>query len=121
MTFAPRQIDARNVEQPFEKRRAAVWSIMHIGIDKRGAALVAGTGIKVKQLVSFHLAWGWTLEHIHESFPQLTLDQIYAALAYYHDHQAAIDAELDADQQEAEQLAARHAPDPALMKRLRAP
>jgi len=93
--------------------------IMHIAVDKGGSAVIAGTGIKVKQLVSFRRAWGWTPEQIQENLPQLSLGQIYAAFAYYHDHQAALDAELDADHREAEQLAAQHAPDPALIKRLR--
>jgi len=119
MIFAPRPIVAPNAGDRFKKVELAHSLIMHVDIDKHGVAVIRGTRIKVKQLVSLRRAWGWTAEQIRENLPQLAFDQIYAAFAYYDEHQAALEAEMDADDREAERLATRQAPDPALIKRLR--
>ena len=97
----------------------AVAPILHIRTDDRGIAFVDGTGIKVKQLVSFHQAWGWSPEEIQRNFPHLSLGQIYAALAYYHDHREQIDAEIEDDQSDAERIANQFPISDALRHRLR--
>ena len=66
----------------------------HIEIDQTGVPLIAGTTMKVVELVTSHLAYGWSPEELHFQFPHLTLGEIYAALAYYWDHKADIDADM---------------------------
>lgn len=66
----------------------------HIEIDEAGVPHVAGTTMKVVELVSSHLAYGWSPEELLFQYPHLTLGQIYAALAYYWDHKAEIDADM---------------------------
>lgn len=66
-----------------------------------------------------HLAYGWRPEEIHWQQPHLSLAQIYAALAYYHDHRATMDAEI-ANSLESANAAARLAADCPLARRLRA-
>lgn len=94
--------------------------ILHIRTDERGVASIDSTGVKVKQLVSFRRGWAWTPEQIHENLPHLSLAQIYAAFAYYHDHQAQIDAEIAEDQAEADRIAGQHPISAGLQERLRA-
>lgn len=43
---------------------------------------------------------GQTAEQIHEAFPHLALDHIYAAIAYYLANREEIDADLAADASE---------------------
>jgi uncharacterized protein (DUF433 family) len=78
--------------------------IHHIGLDERGIAYVAGTSIKVATVAVDAVTWGLTPTEIQENYPKLSLAQIHAALAYYYDHQAEIDAQLAAWDAEYEQL-----------------
>jgi hypothetical protein len=41
-----------------------------------------------------HKAYGWSPEELQANHPYLTLSQVYSALAYYWDHQAAIDQDI---------------------------
>lgn len=67
----------------------------HIIVDEAGHARIDGTGIKVRVLIQVMKAWYPTIEALHEAYPQLTLGQIHSALAYYYDHQAEFDAEIE--------------------------
>ncbi len=66
----------------------------HIMVDDAGRPLIAGTTMKVEELVVAHTVWGWSAEELHQQYPHLSWSQIYSALAYYWDHQAALDADL---------------------------
>ena len=66
----------------------------HIVRDERGVAWVDDTNVKVVELALDHLAYGWSAEAIHEQFPDLTLAQIHAALAFFYDHQAEFEQEM---------------------------
>jgi uncharacterized protein (DUF433 family) len=59
----------------------------HIEIRADGTAMIAGTATKVIQVVLDRLAHHWDADEIHRQHPHLSLAQIYAALAYYHDHE----------------------------------
>ena len=41
-----------------------------------------------------HLAYGWTPEEMHLQHPHLSVAQLYAAMAYYHEHRETLDAEI---------------------------
>ncbi len=69
----------------------------HIVLDDSQQPMLAGTTMKVKELVAERLAWGWSAEELLINHPDLTLGKIYSALAYYADHQDEIDAAIDAD------------------------
>ncbi len=51
-----------------------------------GQARIAGHRIRVMDVVIWHERCGWSPDDIVAQFPQLTLAQVYAALAYYWDH-----------------------------------
>ena len=67
----------------------------HISLDERGMAYIAGTTLKVYDVVIDSTKWNMSPQEIMANYPQLSLSQIYAALAYYHDHKTEIDTLLD--------------------------
>lgn len=69
-----------------------------------GKPCVTGTRIRVWDVHVWHELYGWSVVDIIAQFPQLTLADVYAALAYYHDHREEIDAEIQRDHQFAEQM-----------------
>jgi uncharacterized protein (DUF433 family) len=69
-------------------------AIEHIEVDESGNARVAGTRSRVINIVLDTLN-GLTPAQIHEAYPPLSLAQIHAALAYYYDHKAQLDAEIE--------------------------
>ncbi len=91
----------------------------HIEIDAMGVPYIAGTTMKVVELVSSHLAYGWSPEELLFQYPHLTLGEIYSALAYYWDHKAEIDADMLGRERYVEELR-REAGPSELAARLRA-
>src|SRR4051812_14711855 len=61
-----------------------------------GKPRIAGSRIQVKHLAIMHERQGMSPEDIVSEFPHLTLADVYAALAYYHDHREAMNAEIAA-------------------------
>ena len=66
----------------------------HIVLDEHGVPSIAGTRLRAIDLVEAKQANGWTPEQVHDQHPELTLGQIYSALAYYWDHQEQLDAAI---------------------------
>jgi uncharacterized protein (DUF433 family) len=62
-----------------------------------GKPRIAGSRIQVKHLAIMHERQGMSPEEIVSEFPHLTLADVHAALAYYHDHREAMNAEIAAD------------------------
>ncbi len=90
----------------------------HIHLDERGVAWIDDTNTKVIEVVLDKLAHGSSPEEIHFQHPHLSLAQIYAAFTYYYDHQAEIDAEIERQVREVDQLAAQ-AQDSPFRRRMR--
>ncbi len=76
----------------------------HIVLDQGGVPVIAGTTMKVIELVLAHVAYGWSPEELHFQFPHLSLGQIHSALAYYWDHQAELDQEIERRLESVDQL-----------------
>ena len=68
--------------------------------------MILGTPIKVVEIVLDHLAYGLDAEGIHREYPHFTLGQIHSALAYYYDHKAEMDEEIERSEREVERLKA---------------
>jgi uncharacterized protein (DUF433 family) len=81
----------------------------YIEVDDRGVAKVIGTRSKVRQIVMDAMN-GWSPEKIHDEYPHLSLSQIHAALAYYHEHRVQIDEEIESDRRWVEEMRANHVP-----------
>jgi uncharacterized protein (DUF433 family) len=80
----------------------AVVEYPHLSINSDGVPIVTGTRTKVVMIVMDHVGQGWDAAEIHRQYPYLTLGQIYSALAYYYDHKAEVDAEIERDLGEAD-------------------
>ena len=71
---------------------------------------VDGTRIRVIDIYSYTQTEGWSPEQIVEQFPQLTLADVHAALAFYWDHREAIEAQVIADEDTIEALKKKFPP-----------
>jgi uncharacterized protein (DUF433 family) len=65
-----------------------------IEVDEQGIAWISGSKVKVIEVATDRLAHGSSPEEMHFQYPHLSLAQIYAALAYYYEHQAEFDGEI---------------------------
>jgi uncharacterized protein (DUF433 family) len=84
----------------------------HVVLNAAGVPYIASTTMKVIELVLAHSAYGWSLEELHFQHPYLSLGQIYSALAYYWDHQAALDQDIARRQARVEELQRTNPPVP---------
>ena len=92
-------------------------SIEHITVDEKGVARLLGRRTKVLQVVIDKQA-GMSVEEIHAAYPHLSLAEIYAALAYYFDHQQQLDEQIRLYHETVDE--AEKDTDPAFYDRLRA-
>lgn len=76
-----------------------------IEIDGRGVAWIAGTRVKVIEIVMDKMAHGWSPEEIHFQHPNLSMAQIHGALTYYYENQTALDASITQSLSSATELA----------------
>jgi len=88
----------------------SVETVPHVHRDESGRAWIDDSNVKVIEIVLDHLAYGWNAETIQENHPHLSLAQVYAALAWYYDHQAAMDAEIEQQEERLHALQAAAAP-----------
>jgi uncharacterized protein (DUF433 family) len=72
-----------------------------------GRPRIAGTGVTVRRIVIWYQL-GLSPEEIVRELPHLTLAQVHAALAYYHANRDEIEADLAAENAEAERLTQAH-------------
>ncbi len=74
-----------------------------------GEPRLAGTRIRVRDIAAARDVAGLTPEEIATTaYPDLKLAHIYAALAYYEDHRADIDAVAQSEAQRVEQFLQEH-------------
>lgn len=76
----------------------------HIYLNEDNIPAIAGTSMKIVELITSIKAYGWTPEQLLENYPHLTLGKIYSALAYYWDRKEEIDRDFDRRERYAEQL-----------------
>jgi uncharacterized protein (DUF433 family) len=79
---------------------------------------ITGTKVKVIEVATDKLAHGSSPEEMHLQYPHLSLAQIYAALAYYYEHQTEFEVEI-LRQAERAQAWADAAKDSPLRQRLK--
>jgi uncharacterized protein (DUF433 family) len=74
----------------------SIASAAHIRLDDRNVAWIDDTNIKVVEIALERIAHGSSPEEICDQHNgNLTLAQIYAALAHYYDHQSEYDREIE--------------------------
>lgn len=69
-----------------------------------GKPRIAGTRIRVQDIVAMHEWHGMSADEIVSGYPHVSLADVYAALAYYHDHRDEIDQHIKDDEQFVEQF-----------------
>ncbi len=72
-----------------------------------GRLRIAGTGVSVLRIVGWYKL-GWSPEEIADRIGHVSLAQVHAALAYYHANQEAMEAEIAAEEAEADRLEREH-------------
>jgi uncharacterized protein (DUF433 family) len=81
-----------------------------------GRPCIRGTRIRVQDIYVWHEMQSMSADDIVSEFPELSLSQVYAALAYFWEHQAEIRAQMKEEHDFVEQL--RSAAGPGLLERL---
>ncbi len=84
----------------------------HIILDEDNVPHIAGTTIKIIELVLDSRAYGWSPEELYFQHPYLTLGQIYSALAYYWDHKGDLDQDIERRLQRVDQIQKELKPTP---------
>jgi uncharacterized protein (DUF433 family)/antitoxin component of MazEF toxin-antitoxin module len=105
--------------RPEQAEAVAPVSTGEIAFDERGRPVIAGTTMKVIELVVEHLAYGWSPEELKYQHPYLSLGQVYAALTYYWNHQQEMDQEIVVQDREYNRLRAASLDSP-VRRRLKA-
>lgn len=88
----------------------------HIAVGEDGVPIIAGTTMKVVELVTEKIAYGWSPEDLHFQHPYLTLGQIHSALAYYWDHAEKLDKDIERRVEQAEEMRKRMEPSPLIAR-----
>ena len=91
----------------------------HIVLTENRVPSIAGTTMKVVELVVEQVAYGWSPEELHFQHPYLTLGQIHSALAYYWDHREELDHDIRRRLERVDGLRSENQPS-ELVERLRA-
>jgi uncharacterized protein (DUF433 family) len=73
-----------------------------------GKPRIIGTRIRVQDVVVWHERLGLSADEIVSRWPQLTLADVYAALTFYHDHRAEIDAAMESGRKSVQEIQTRY-------------
>jgi uncharacterized protein (DUF433 family) len=95
---------------------ATQTAYQHIILNEASVPMIAGTTMKVIELVLDHKANGWNPEELQSEHPYLSLGQIYSALAYYWDHQRELDLDIERRMQQADELRKSLKPSPLVAR-----
>lgn len=72
-----------------------------------GKPRITGHRIRVQDIVIWHEQMGLSPDEILDHHPSISLSDVYAALAYYHDHRDEIRQQIDEDEEFARKLQAQ--------------
>jgi len=84
-----------------------VEPITHIRRDERGVAWIDETNTKVIEVVMDWMANRSSPEEMNRQHPHLSLAQIHAAMAYYHDHKTELDEQVERSLRFADEMQAQ--------------
>ncbi len=89
----------------------------HIVIDDSGIAWIDDTNVKVIEVAIDQVAFGWSPEEIaYQHSDYLSLAQVHAALAHYHDNKIEFDARIQRQLRQVEEIKSRTAETPGRRK-----
>lgn len=73
----------------------------------QGRPRISGTGVSVRRIVGWSKL-GWSPDEIVARVGHLSLAQVYAALGYYHANRAELEADMAAEEVQADRLERQH-------------
>ena len=73
-----------------------------------GKPCIAGTRIRVVDIVAWHERQGIAPDEIVSAYPSLTLGDVHAALAYYWDHREDLETQMRKDEAASSRLKASY-------------
>ena len=73
-----------------------------------GKPRIAGTRIRVMDVVIYHERLAEPVSAILEAFPHITAADVHAALAFYHDNRELIDGQIEANERAADEYKAKY-------------
>lgn len=82
----------------------------------RPARLESHPRVRVAQIVMDYFAYGWSADEIHRQHLHLALAEVHAAMGYYYDNRAEIDAEIAAELEEVDRILAAEARSPVWLR-----
>ena len=82
-----------------------------------GKPRIAGHRISVQNIVISHERMGLSPDEIVGAYPSITLADVYAALAYYHDHRDEIREDIERGERLADEIEATQ---PSILERIKA-
>jgi uncharacterized protein (DUF433 family) len=91
----PKMINKRKGIHVHSLEYEVIEGYKHIGLDEKGVPYIQGTTMKIVELVAEYTEYKWGVEQLHIQHPHLSRAQICSALAYYWDHKAEIDADIE--------------------------
>lgn len=87
--------------------------------ERDGAPYIGATQVTAHSLIAAWRNEGYSAQELQDSFPALTLAQVYGSIAYYLEHRQALDARFVAEEQEYYQQGKRdREADPDFYRRL---
>ena len=92
----------------------AATEYKYVKINERSIPIIAGTTMKVVELVIAQRAYGWSPEELNFQHPYLTMSQIHSALAYYWDNKEELDADIKRREAYEEQARKEAMPSPMI-------
>jgi uncharacterized protein (DUF433 family) len=75
-----------------------------------GRPRIDGHRIQVEDVAIWHERMGMSPDQIVSEYPSLTLADVHAAMAYYHENRQRIDADIEAAKRYAEEMKAKAGP-----------
>ena len=72
-----------------------------------GKPRIAGHRIKVQDIAIWHEKIGMSPDEIVSQYPSINLSDVYAALAYYHDHLEEIRLQIEVDEKYVREMKAK--------------
>jgi len=88
----------------------------HVILGEDQVPIIAGTKMKITELILDKIAYGWSPEELQFQHPHLKLGQIYSALAYYADHQEELDEIIQRQLEHVDQMMKKARPTPLIAK-----
>jgi uncharacterized protein (DUF433 family) len=95
---------------------ATVANAHIVKVEGQPARLASTPRIRVAQIVMDYLAHGWSPDEMCRHYPHLTPAEAHAAMTYYYDNQAEIDAEIQAELAEVRATQASARPTPFMVR-----